>query len=154
MNLIQRENFGIQFRCPRASEEPSLVKAPFISCHTRRGWLFGAEHNKPFHLSLATADGTRIGYLVILEDENSGLNNQQQSQGPLEIVEIAGGYRNDEYDWSDKNKYEAPELEIPIYFHVMWIEWKGNIAYRRGLGRVSEEAWIAQNREYIDLTLG
>ena len=40
------------------------------------------------------------------------------------------------------------------FYNVMWIEWKGGVAYRKGLGKVIKEAWDRQATEWIDLTLG
>ncbi|KAK4031566.1 HET-domain-containing protein, partial [Parachaetomium inaequale] len=39
-------------------------------------------------------------------------------------------------------------------YDVLWIGWKGGIAYRRGVGRIRKPAWEAQNAERIELILG
>ena len=39
-------------------------------------------------------------------------------------------------------------------YNVIWIEWKGGIAYRKGVGWISKSAWAAQKSERIDLILG
>lgn len=39
-------------------------------------------------------------------------------------------------------------------YNVMWIEWQDRIAYRKGVGKVSESSCEAQDRECIDLMLG
>jgi hypothetical protein len=40
-----------------------------------------------------------------------------------------------------------------VYF-VMWAEWEGMAARRRGLGRVHKTVWENLDREWIDLVLG
>jgi hypothetical protein len=40
------------------------------------------------------------------------------------------------------------------FYNVLWIEWTGGIAYRKGLGRVNKAAWEAADRELIDVVLG
>lgn len=49
-------------------------------------------------------------------------------------------------DVRDKKIYE--------YYNVLWIEWKGKIAYRNALGRVWKSAWHRQTVEQIDVVLG
>jgi hypothetical protein len=39
-------------------------------------------------------------------------------------------------------------------YNVLWIEWKEDIAYRKGVGRIFKSAWEAQKSERIDLILG
>lgn len=40
------------------------------------------------------------------------------------------------------------------FYNVLWIEWKDNIAYRKGLGRVFKEVWESQDLEQVDVILG
>lgn len=37
---------------------------------------------------------------------------------------------------------------------VLWVEWKGKIAYRRGVGRVWLEAWERASPKEVDIILG
>ncbi|KAK4118818.1 HET-domain-containing protein [Parathielavia appendiculata] len=39
-------------------------------------------------------------------------------------------------------------------YDVLWIEWEGRIAYRRGVGRIRKPAWEAKKAERIELILG
>jgi hypothetical protein len=45
-------------------------------------------------------------------------------------------------------------LEVYEWYNVLWIEWKDGIAYRKGLGRVSKEAWESMDLEAVDVLLG
>ncbi|KAK7428232.1 hypothetical protein QQZ08_005298 [Neonectria magnoliae] len=42
--------------------------------------------------------------------------------------------------------------ETPVYF-ALWIEWEGNIAYRKGLAEISVEFWNLKDVEEIGLVL-
>jgi hypothetical protein len=97
--------------------------------------------------SLKDKNGTQIGDLKLLEcppsnQEDIYSENKHLGQ-PLKLVEIAKGYA-----------FGRPYERVEYYYHVMWIEWEGNVAYRKGLGKVSEEAWEAQDRDLINLMLG
>jgi Heterokaryon incompatibility protein (HET) len=87
----------------------------------------------------------------------------------LELVEIAHGYYYyDKYKtvpWGKlpprQHTTEEAQYELGIgeatkceIYHVMWIEWKNNIAYRKGVGQVYKEDWEAQELEWIHLMLG
>ncbi|KAK3898083.1 HET-domain-containing protein, partial [Staphylotrichum tortipilum] len=39
-------------------------------------------------------------------------------------------------------------------YDVLWIEWEGGIAYRKGVGRIRKAAWEAKNPERVKLILG
>lgn len=40
------------------------------------------------------------------------------------------------------------------FVQVLWVSWDGNIAYRRGLGRIWEKAWEREETKEIDIVLG
>jgi hypothetical protein len=40
------------------------------------------------------------------------------------------------------------------FFHVLWIERKGDVAYRRALGQVGKEAWKRECVGEIEIILG
>jgi hypothetical protein len=45
-------------------------------------------------------------------------------------------------------------LESYAFYNVLWIEWVEHVAYRKGIGRVWEEAWRLQDTKVIDVELG
>ncbi|PSN64362.1 HET-domain-containing protein [Corynespora cassiicola Philippines] len=53
--------------------------------------------------------------------------------------------------------YDNIDESVPIqhrFYNVLWIEWKGDIAYRRGTGRVFADHWESIATEEIDVLLG
>lgn len=40
------------------------------------------------------------------------------------------------------------------FYNVLWIEWKGKIAYRKGVGKIWADCWEKLEREEIEVTLG
>lgn len=91
-------------------------------------------------MSLTTVGGVHIGEVLANDDTALGLDDRQRTLDLLELVEIAKGC-----------SATSPNGEI---YHVMWIERKGEIAYRKCVGWVRADAWDAQDPESINLTLG
>ena len=74
----------------------------------------------------------------------------------LELVEISLGHtRNNTthmHGPEEGHLKEGPDTgERYEYYHVLWIERVGVIAYRKGLGRIAKDHWEAQEREWMDL---
>ena len=55
-------------------------------------------------------------------------------------------------EWHDRRRPKSSTFYH--FFNVLWIEWRDGIAYRKALGRVFKEAWYAQFRESVYVTLG
>ncbi|CAG8955756.1 hypothetical protein HYFRA_00011623 [Hymenoscyphus fraxineus] len=53
-----------------------------------------------------------------------------------------------------EHRSEFVDFKEVEFYYVLWIGWEGKVAYRRGLGRVSKEAWDSQATDEIDLVLG
>ncbi|KAF2095221.1 hypothetical protein NA57DRAFT_79709 [Rhizodiscina lignyota] len=76
------------------------------------------------------------------------------------IIISAGSARRDEIDLAKvwlpewKSIDEIKELALYEFYNVLWIERKGDVAYRKALGRVWKEAWHRQDVEEIDVVLG
>ena len=105
--------------------------------------------------------GKRAG-LIQLHDGSlvSSLSHTLMDESSeLELVSISAGTATSLRDWYDLDttdiiQGELCDANLFEFYNVMWIEWKEGIAYRKGLGRVSKEAWERQATEWIDLTLG
>jgi hypothetical protein len=76
-----------------------------------------------------------------------------------ELVEISTGSASntrdenmylDEWSYPDRPK----EGELYEFYNVLWIEWSGDVAYRKALGRVLKRFWNAKASESIELILG
>lgn len=148
---------------PKSEPRPLSVSVPFISGRARRGWAIGGEKFKAPYPTIYLQDGSGkwIGAMQLHDDDNAWEPGANNAYKWLELVEIARG----QYPESFPHESFGPPKEgrearprstdgyVRFYF-VLWIEWEGDIAYRRGLGRVEEEAWEALDLEEIDLMLG
>jgi hypothetical protein len=148
-----RSEFWYPIPMPTTFDTSKPFHVRYISCRTRRSYLFASKDKDPDYLSLSIGHGASIGHLKILGvSPFDGAEEEGTIRKPLELVEIARGYGYPKRlgartgDLNQSTKID--------YYHVMWIEWNGNVAYRKGLGKVSSTAWEAQDREWIDLTLG
>jgi hypothetical protein len=146
----------------------SVIKAPYISCRTRRAWLIPAEKitveegpgwNDLPQISLRDSKGQWVGSLEPLV--GIGRMREEYNGVALELAEIAtGSYSNDFSGPLDYRLHEMRHKDRPKvgdwyeFYWVMWIEWENGIAYRRGLARVYKATWEMQPREEVDLILG
>jgi hypothetical protein len=66
---------------------------------------------------------------------------------------------SDELSWKpacakDKSLCKlGPDWKFRFY-NVLWVEWKGNVAYRKGIGKIWADCWEKLEREMIEVTLG
>ncbi|KAM0257446.1 hypothetical protein ACHAQJ_004393 [Trichoderma viride] len=144
----------------------SHVDAPFISCRTKRAFVYGSEVITPQYvkgsrvISLRDKTAAWIGAIRLQEDS---LDNGRSLAGQkIELVEVALGrvpsdarqrlqYQVlDEWDHEERPK----DNDMYEYYYVLWIEWIDGVAYRKALGRVERSLWEAQERQDIDLILG
>jgi hypothetical protein len=82
----------------------------------------------------------------------------------IEVVEVARGEIPNSYDHSSgwfldyMDEWDADirpkESESYKFMFVLMIDWIHDIAYRKGLGRIMEPAWEAEEPTAIDLILG
>jgi hypothetical protein len=152
-----------------ATDETLVSNAPYLSCRTRRAWLFGSKRIAPvqnavvenftekFNLSISIRDKENNWMGVLRLHEEAPL--ESLSGKPLELVEIATGCRfnhlKPEFGIDEWMIEERPKSgPIYEYYHVLWIERIDGICYRKGLGRVLKNGWEAQEREWIDIMLG
>jgi hypothetical protein len=49
---------------------------------------------------------------------------------------------------------ELADLKYYSFYNVLWIEWKGGVAYRKALGRVWEDAWDRLTVSDVHISLG
>lgn len=145
------------------------IFAPFIACRTRRGWLLAADGFKNpgrkhgSMISLRDQEGNWAGALMLHEPLFREADRKPDDRVKMELVEIASGSaRNDARDLEPLHQIleewdldERPKTGLCYeYYYVLWIEWKDEIAYRKGLGRVEKHVWESQDRDWIDLVLG
>jgi hypothetical protein len=106
-------------------------------------------------------NGAWVGVLRLNKARPVTFNAVQgfESGTPCEIIAISTGTANNFFN-------EAAQLEewhyprrpnndrLFEFYNVLWIEWKGNVAYRKALGRVLKITWEQVDRELIDVVLG
>lgn len=51
-------------------------------------------------------------------------------------------------------KFEAAKKEKLDCYHLLWIEWKDNVAYRKGTAFVLKDDWERLSENNYEITLG
>ncbi|KAI1780802.1 heterokaryon incompatibility protein-domain-containing protein [Hypoxylon cercidicola] len=114
---------------------------PYISCRTKRAWIEVYKFT--------------IGRGAIFTLRSSG----------EDVGHLYPHRRKDEAEFPDDNLVGRPVELVVIcrevwdigsdYYMVLWIEWQGSVAHRKGLGQVKKRWWDHHaNAEEIDLVLG
>lgn len=120
--------------------------------------LFARNHHidkGQSRVSLYDYNDTWVGVLR-LHNVDDGESLERDSQ--CKLVAISRGQadnsREDE-PGLDEWKFEQRPRSGPFYefYNVLWIFWDGNIAYRKGVGRVVGESWEAMRLEELSLIL-
>jgi hypothetical protein len=101
---------------------------------------------------------TWAGIIYLHEDALECVSSSYESGIQCELVAISLGEAYNgisELNLAEWEMEERPE-STPKYefYNVLWIEWKGRIAYRKGMGRVIKSIWDCQATECINLILG
>ena len=138
---------------------------PILYCKTFRGYLRmrgprlpQEEDDKdlPIYL-LNNGEGTWAGIIYVHHSPEIASEQNQK----CELVLISSGWTieddNEEHsswfpEWFCENRPRSGDFYE--FYHVLWIEWQDNIAYRKGLGRVLKQVWDDLPKEEIDLFLG
>ncbi|KAK7408643.1 hypothetical protein QQX98_009207 [Neonectria punicea] len=152
---------------PEPGSKPLVINPPFISCTTRRAYLFPEERFHKFYgkapmFSLRDESGRWAGTLEPLVRMSASADRMEMTEDEaLEAVEIARGCCPDttapKTGVEELGHPERPGAADDGWYHfywVMWIEWEQGIAYRRGIGRVCTKVWEMQSKEDVDLMLG
>jgi hypothetical protein len=83
------------------------------------------------------------------EDElgSKSTNGSKNESIPVELVTISMSYQAENGErWKEPRGQEKSQ-----FYNVLWIEWIDGIAYRKGAGKVKQDAWEASRREQVDL---
>ncbi|XTI92733.1 heterokaryon incompatibility protein-domain-containing protein [Cenococcum geophilum] len=58
--------------------------------------------------------------------------------------------------WLEEWKFveEVRELDVYEFYNILWVENKGDVTYRKALGRIWKTAWNRQRVESVDIVLG
>ena len=138
---------------------------PILYCKTLRGYLemgipvpqLGKHDSMIYPIySLHTSEGTWAGIIYVHHSPESASERNQQ----CELVLISGGWavEDDERQWPwfpEWDHAKRPRTgNLYHFYHVLWIEWQDNIAYRKGLGRIVKNIWDDLPKDEIELHLG
>jgi hypothetical protein len=101
--------------------------------------------------------GDRVGWIRLnLYDERRPADGTE-----CELVAISEGVADVRHRPSNPVTWpqipgivENTGVDDNYFFHVLWIEWKGDIAYRRALGQVAKGAWEKKCVREIEIVLG
>lgn len=153
----------------------SLTKwSPLLKFKTSRAYLFigsRLRHNWEGNTwNTATNTAVPLASLYNIEDSSgdwagvlysNDFDKLPADEGEhCEFVIVSGGvtYKDDIDDhngleeWAESS--EIRNLDRYEFYNVLWIEWRGAVAYRRGLGRVWKDAWERQPTQETDVVLG
>jgi len=72
----------------------------------------------------------------------------------VEIIAVSTTFVGDVPEGCPFTHLERYCPEARDFYNVLWIEWTDGVAYRKGVGFVTKEAWEAADRELIDVVLG
>ena len=156
------------------SDQPANTRqwGPILSFKTLRGYLAmgdpvpqqeeDEEEDKTIYplYSLYTEAGEWGGILYVHSPPET--NDTAEKKISCELVAISAGFaaenaENDEQaDWIPEWNYaKRPRLgDHYTFYHVLWIEWRDGIAYRRGLGRVVGGVWGRLPKDEVEILLG
>src|SRR6266480_183280 len=160
---------SVKFNYPlpimEATSTPAIPSTtPFLYCRTSHAMLYAdGEKVTPedkWHIECSLRD-IRGNWTGILWAHNQD-DVKQFSRCPwpgqkVELVAINRSHcPNDNFNGYGLQEWffnERPK-DTPLYefYHVLWVEWKDGVAYRKGFGRVVKEAWD-RTRELSDLDL-
>ncbi len=106
----------------------------------------------PLH-SLSTRQGQWAGVIYVHQSPESASKNDRS----CEFIVISAGFAlegdDEQRDWIPEWDFEERPRSGDCYrfYHVLWIEWQGTVAYRRGLGRVSQKVWDDVSKEEVEV---
>ena len=139
---------------------------PILCFKTLRGYLEigsalpqekqdGDDDTLPLY-SLETEEGEWAGVIYVhqLPEDTS------KQEVRCELVLMSGGFafedNEEQSEWIPEwNSVRRPRSgDYYLFYHVLWIEWQGDIAYRKGLARVVQKVWDALSKDEVEVLLG
>jgi hypothetical protein len=144
------------------------VTARYLHGTTTRGFLtLGSQYRSTASdcpaRDLLTESGQWAGVLRLDRSNcTREIMRQEASDARSRIVELIeiseGEVQNqpiEEKSFDEWNRPGCPRFNgFYRFVNVLWVEWEGNVAYRKALGRVEGQIWRDVAQERIDVTLG
>ncbi|TGO07639.1 hypothetical protein BTUL_0258g00170 [Botrytis tulipae] len=129
----------------------------YLFCKTWRARLWGRQASGGNIAIIFNSSGEDIGSLHLHNKAALSLfptiNSEEIHGLPVDLIAL---YKSRVYSktWNaDKKIYDHPFRREDEY-KVLWVEWKGGVAYRLASGEVKAEEWEKLDPEKIDLILG
>lgn len=112
-------------------------------------------------------DGTPMGTLWQHDEEDDDF--KLATTGPMadrpviELIQMIGSFvpKRESVTWDVDEVLEGHSLHnntearaFELVWHVLWIQWDGNIAYRKATGVVDDEIWDASDLSQVKVVLG
>ncbi len=149
---------------------PSSTWVPFLYARVQTATFHFAGHPDPDWGTVGVMESTeeRVGNLHIHDsggkDELLGTTGRECCLMAVCEAEIPRWrqFIGDIHFSTGGSNYSANNLAYPQatpgtpfkWVDVLWVEWKGQIAYRRGAGRVWMDAWERASPKEVDIVLG
>jgi Heterokaryon incompatibility protein (HET) len=169
------EGFKYGFPLPSPQSLPSSkdTYSNTISCTGPRAFLyFGTIYYNtvgPSVANLVISTGQTVGSLTLHHYDIEGATTGAQcellaiSEAKVSIPDRldAEFHRDDPLGWNVK-KWESDTENVEMgngrpvlgFYNVLWIGRNGDVAYRKGLGKVGRRAWNALGAATVDIRLG
>ncbi|KAF7945254.1 hypothetical protein EAE96_010032 [Botrytis aclada] len=129
----------------------------YLFCKTWRARLWGRQDSEGNVARLFNSSGEDIGSLHLHNDAALSLFPPMDSEVihglPVDLIAL---YKSRVYSktWNEGQEEYGHPLKREDKYKVLWVEWKGGIAYRLASGQVKAEEWEKLVPESIDLILG
>ena len=106
-----------------------------------------AELQDPIPVNIHNEQGSWIGVMEA--------NNHAYTIGTeCTVIAISRVTQAAGYEIESRSKPEVRNEGLYSFIQVLWISWDGNIAYRKGVGRIWKKKWEEMEAKKINIVLG
>jgi hypothetical protein len=142
------DGFRFSFPLPDAVSSQAVVSSPILLCTAPVAKLsFGENEGTGVAVS---SGGKKVGIITTNERYTRAATDDRS----CELAAISEAELLDRDNEAGIEIGEAVGEGRVFFYNVLWIEWVEDVAYRKGVGRVSKGAWDASKAEVITFKLG
>lgn len=147
--------------CDPDTSPSAPISARYLHCTTNRATLIaGVPFESPAALCtvidlLIPGSSTWSGVIRLDQTAEQAITLWQS----LELIEISRG--SVEHGPAERRSFDEWERGtwptgggVYEFYNVLWVEWTGDVAYRKACGRVERSVWESLDREIVSITLG
>ena len=103
---------------------------------------------------LSDSEGKWAGSICLNESRYDSFPREQF----FDLIALSVSKADNSEEWNPLDEWDIPERprdsEFYHFYHVMWVEWRAGIAYRKSIGTVYKPVWDRQVRLDINVILG